>query len=110
MRDDYLARRGLDGKCLGSARRVFTQGNILADFREERNQEPNCESILGSKRGEETMDWITDNWGTILIIVSGIVTVASAIIKATPSTVDDGWWKKIRVILELLALTPKDRK
>ncbi len=50
------------------------------------------------------MDWITTNWATILQIVTGIVTVASIIVKLTPSTKDDAIVAKI---MQFLALTPK---
>ncbi len=36
------------------------------------------------------MQWITENWGTILTISAAVVAAASVITKLTPTPVDDG--------------------
>ena len=53
------------------------------------------------------MEWITENWVNITAIVGGVVTLASIIVKITPSTTDDEWLAKIVKVLNALALNPK---
>ena len=56
------------------------------------------------------MDYIIEHWSDIIEIIGGVIVAASVIVKLTPSAKDNIILKKIRAILELLALTPKDRK
>lgn len=54
------------------------------------------------------LDWLLANWQTtVLVVIGGIITVASAIVRATPTEVDDGIWFKILKFLELLSLNNK---
>jgi len=50
------------------------------------------------------MDYITKHWADIVAIVTGIVTVASIIVKLTPSTADDNVVSKI---MQFLAMNKK---
>lgn len=52
--------------------------------------------------------WITEHWKDILAIIGGIVTVASLIVKLTPSTKDDAILAKIIKILAALSLFNPD--
>ena len=56
------------------------------------------------------MDWLIENWSSILQIIGGIIAVASVVVKLTPSATDNIFLKKLISLLELLALTPKERK
>ena len=50
------------------------------------------------------LDFIITNIDTIFIIITSIVSAASAIAALTPTTVDDGIVAKIRKIVDVLAL------
>jgi hypothetical protein len=50
------------------------------------------------------LDFIITNIDTIFIIITSIVSAASAIAALTPTTVDDGIVAKIRRIVDVLAL------
>lgn len=54
------------------------------------------------------IQWITEHWKDILAIIGGIVTVASLIVKLTPSTKDDAILAKIIKILAALSLFNPD--
>ena len=54
------------------------------------------------------MDWIMQHWKDILAIIGGIVTVASLIVKLTPTQKDDGVLAKIIKILSALGLFNPD--
>ena len=54
------------------------------------------------------MDWIMQHWKDILAIIGGIVTVASIVVKLTPTPKDDGILKKIITILAALGLFNPD--
>ena len=41
------------------------------------------------------IQYIQENWESILAILSGIVATASAIAALTPTPKDDGWVKKL---------------
>lgn len=58
---------------------------------------------------EQTLlDWLLAHWTTtVVVVIGGIITVASAIVKATPTKVDDGWLLKILKFMELLSLNKK---
>jgi hypothetical protein len=53
------------------------------------------------------MEWIQENWVNITAIIGGTVTLASLIVKLTPSTTDDAVLDKIISVLNALALNPK---
>lgn len=54
------------------------------------------------------LDWLLANWETAIVgIIGGIVTVASIIVKLTPTEVDDNWLYKILRLLEKLSLNNK---
>lgn len=53
------------------------------------------------------MQWIIDNWTVVVQIVTGIVTVASLIVKLTPTQRDDVVLAKVLQLLNVLALNPK---
>lgn len=54
------------------------------------------------------MAWITEHWKDILAIIGGVVTVASLVVKLTPSTKDDDVLAKIIKILAALSLFNPD--
>lgn len=58
------------------------------------------------------IEWLTQNMVDVLAIWAGIVTVASIIVKLTPSKVDDEWLAKILRLFEVIALnkTPVSTK
>lgn len=59
------------------------------------------------------LDWMLTNWQTtILSTIFGVITVTSAVVKATPTKVDDGIWFKVLRLLELLSLNnvPVEKK
>lgn len=53
------------------------------------------------------MEWITANWVNITAVIGGVVTLASLIVKLTPSKSDDEVLDKIIGVLNALALNPK---
>ncbi len=53
------------------------------------------------------MDWLISNWTDILFAITGAVTVASVIVKLTPTPADDAVFAKVLKLLELLALNKK---
>jgi hypothetical protein len=50
------------------------------------------------------MLWIQENWEILVGIVTGVVTVASLIVKLTPTPKDDDFIAKIMAIINALAL------
>ena len=58
----------------------------------------------------DAINWLTENWSAIVAIVGGMVTVASIIVKLTPSQTDDEWLASIRGVLEKLALNSPPTK
>jgi hypothetical protein len=58
---------------------------------------------------ETTMlDWLTNNWSDIAIVLSAVVTIASVIVKLTPTPKDDSWLAKVLRVVGWLALN-KDK-
>jgi len=58
----------------------------------------------------ETVLFLMDNWETILLIATGIVTTASIVAKLTPSKVDDKIVEKLLDIINVLAINkPRDK-
>ena len=54
------------------------------------------------------MAWIINHWKEILAIIGGVVTVASMIVKLTPTPKDDAVLAKIIKILAALSLFNPD--
>jgi len=54
--------------------------------------------------------WVINNWETILLVATGIVTGASVIAKLTPSETDDKWLAKILKVVDMLAINNKPTK
>lgn len=54
------------------------------------------------------INWIQANWKDILAIIGGVVTVASIIVKLTPTPKDDAILAKIIKILAALSLFNPD--
>jgi len=56
------------------------------------------------------MDWIMHHWDDLMLIVTGIITVASVIVKMTPSKKDDEELSKIQEMLRLISMHKDDKK
>ena len=56
------------------------------------------------------MEWITQHWKDVLAVIGGVVTVASIIVKLTPTQKDDNVLSKIITILAALSLYNPDGK
>lgn len=54
------------------------------------------------------MTWIMEHWKDILAVIGGVVTVASIIVKLTPTQKDDNILSKIITILSALSLYNPD--
>lgn len=50
------------------------------------------------------MEWIQANWVNVTAVVGGVVTLASVIVKLTPSESDDVVLGKILTVLKALSL------
>ena len=53
------------------------------------------------------MEWIIANWESILLIISGAISVASIIVKLTPTPKDDAILSKVIAFLKILSLNKK---
>jgi hypothetical protein len=53
------------------------------------------------------MEWITENWATILIVVSAVISIASVIVKLTPNETDNKILAIIIKVFETLGLNTK---
>ena len=53
------------------------------------------------------MDWLMENWQTVLLIVTSLVTLASIIVKLTPTPADDAVLAKIINFLKVIGLYKK---
>lgn len=56
------------------------------------------------------LDWIVTHWKDLTLIVTGAISVASVIVKLTPTPKDDMVLEKIIKVCEVLALTPTEKK
>jgi hypothetical protein len=56
---------------------------------------------------KEIISLIWNNWDTILVAVTSIVTAASVLVKLTPTETDDKFILKILKVMEFLALNNK---
>lgn len=54
------------------------------------------------------MEWITAHWKDILAVIGGVVTVASLIVKLTPTQKDDTFLAKVIKVLSALGLFNPD--
>ena len=54
------------------------------------------------------MEWIHNNWKDMLAIIGGVVTVASIIVKLTPTQKDDAVLAKVIKVLSALSLFNPD--
>ena len=50
------------------------------------------------------MEYIRENWESIVAIISGVIATASAVAALTPTPKDDGIVKKLYKLVDLLAL------
>jgi len=57
------------------------------------------------------MEWITQNWDSVLAVIGGVVALASAIVKITPSVKDDAILAKVVAFLSYFSVvnTKKDQ-
>ena len=55
----------------------------------------------------ELIQWVVANSKDLILIVTGVVTVASIIVKLTPTPKDDALLAKIMPFIEKLALNKK---
>ena len=53
------------------------------------------------------MDWLVNNWQTVLLIITSIVTLASIIVKLTPTPADDAILAKVINFLKVIGLYKK---
>lgn len=53
------------------------------------------------------MEWILANWENVLLIISGVISVASIIVKLTPTPKDDAVLARIISFLKILSLNKK---
>lgn len=56
------------------------------------------------------ISWLQANWKDVLAIIGGVVTVASIIVKLTPTPKDDAVLAKVIKILAALSLFNPDGK
>lgn len=53
---------------------------------------------------KEIIQWTTDNWDSILVAVTAIISASSAVAALTPTPKDDGFIRKLYSIIDGLAL------
>lgn len=53
------------------------------------------------------LNWVIANWESLVLIITSLVTVASIIVKLTPTPKDDEFLGKILKIISLIALNKK---
>jgi hypothetical protein len=53
------------------------------------------------------IDWIMAHWDELAVAWAAAVTLASVVVKLTPSRVDDEWLASARRLLERVALNAK---
>ena len=54
------------------------------------------------------ISWLQANWKEVLAIIGGVVTVASIIVKLTPTPKDDAFLAKVIKVLSALSLFNPD--
>jgi len=55
------------------------------------------------------IEWIQTNWLELFAAVTGVVTVASIIVKLTPTPKDDAILAKVIAFLKVIGLQKKDK-
>ena len=53
------------------------------------------------------MEWFMNNWDVILLILTSVVTLASLIVKLTPTPADDAVLAKVINFLKMIGLYKK---
>jgi hypothetical protein len=53
------------------------------------------------------MDWLTSHWGSLLTVVTSVISAASVVAKITPTQTDDLVIATILKVVDLLALNNK---
>lgn len=53
------------------------------------------------------MEWLQNHWQDITLIVTGIISIASLIVKLTPTPKDDEFLAKVIKFLSIVALNKK---
>jgi hypothetical protein len=53
------------------------------------------------------MNWITANWGSLISILTGVVTISSVVAKLTPTEVDNKVVGTALQVIDVLALNNK---
>ena len=53
---------------------------------------------------EAAITWITANWSNVLAIIGGVVSVASLVVKLTPSQADDAVLAKVIKVLDYFSV------
>lgn len=52
----------------------------------------------------EVLSWLEAHWDDVLAIIGGVVTVASTIVKLTPTQKDDAVWAKVVAFLDFFSI------
>lgn len=55
------------------------------------------------------MNYVIENWDAIVVALLAVVGAASVIAKLTPTTKDDEIVAKIKAVLDVIALNPKNK-
>jgi hypothetical protein len=53
--------------------------------------------------------WVVANWPSVLAVISGTVTIASIIVKLTPTPADDAFVAKLIAFLKILSLNKESK-
>jgi hypothetical protein len=53
--------------------------------------------------------WVAANWQSVIAVISGTITVASIIVKLTPTQKDDAFLAKLIAFLKILALNKENK-
>ena len=53
--------------------------------------------------------WVVANWTSVLAVISGTVTIASIIVKLTPTPADDAFVAKLIAFLKILSLNKEPK-
>ena len=56
------------------------------------------------------IEWITQNWGSVWLIITSVITIASIIVKATPTQKDDKFLGKLLKFIEFLSVSVRNKK
>ena len=56
----------------------------------------------------QVIQWCSENWQGVLAVLGGVVTVATAVVKLTPTPKDDAILAKIISVLAALSLVNPD--